>query len=438
MLMKKLNRRDWLALSLKAPVAAHWLPRVSVLGLATSSTAVLAQGAEATATGALAGPNADGSIPAYAGGLTKPPAGWSADKGYVDPFPQDKPLYTITAANAGQYAALLTPGVQALLKRQPSFQMPVYQTRRTAALPATAKGTVPFPQPKTGEQAMQNHLNRYAGGGYDREYAWFPVRANGEYYKVGYADTVVYAENFTPSQKDSGLQFAFMSRYTAPAALAGTVYLVHEFEDPIKNPRAAWVYNAGQRRVRRAPDLAYDNVADGTEGMRVTDQYFAFNGALDRYDWKLLGRKEMLVPYNTYKVGSKSLKYADVIGKGTAKSDLMRYEKHRVWVVEATLKKDSKHIYGKRVFLLDEDSWVVLQEDCYDTRGEIWRVGLHGFIQCYDVGVPWYSIQMWHDLNNGSVLISHLDNEVTKPIQFGVKASWSDFQTDALRRRGTR
>jgi hypothetical protein len=438
MLMKKLNRRDWLALSLKAPVAAHWLPRVSVLGLATSSTAVLAQGAEATATGALAGPNADGSIPAYAGGLTKPPAGWSADKGYVDPFPQDKPLYTITAANAGQYAALLTPGVQALLKRQPAFQMPVYQTRRTAALPATAKGTVPFPQPKTGEQAMQNHLNRYAGGGYDREYAWFPVRANGEFYKVGYADTVVYAENFTPSQKDSGLQFAFMSRYTAPAALAGTVYLVHEFEDPIKNPRAAWVYNAGQRRVRRAPDLAYDNVADGTEGMRVTDQYFAFNGALDRYDWKLLGRKEMLVPYNTYKVGSKSLKYADVIGKGTAKSDLMRYEKHRVWVVEATLKKDSKHIYGKRVFLLDEDSWVVLQEDCYDTRGEIWRVGLHGFIQCYDVGVPWYSIQMWHDLNNGSVLISHLDNEVTKPIQFGVKASWSDFQTDALRRRGTR
>jgi len=438
MLMKKLNRRDWLALSLKAPVAAHWLPRVSVLGLATSSTAVLAQGAEATATGALAGPNADGSIPAYAGGLTKPPAGWSADKGYVDPFPQDKPLFTITAANAGQYAALLTPGVQALLKRQPAFQMPVYQTRRTAALPATAKGTVPFPQPKTGEQAMQNHLNRYAGGGYDREYAWFPVRANGEYYKVGYADTVVYAENFTPSQKDSGLQFAFMSRYTAPAALAGTVYLVHEFEDPIKNPRAAWVYNAGQRRVRRAPDLAYDNVADGTEGMRVTDQYFAFNGALDRYDWKLLGRKEMLVPYNTYKVGSKSLKYADVIGKGTAKSDLMRYEKHRVWVVEATLKKDSKHIYGKRVFLLDEDSWVVLQEDCYDTRGEIWRVGLHGFIQCYDVGVPWYSIQMWHDLNNGSVLISHLDNEVTKPIQFGVKARWSDFQTDALRRRGTR
>ena len=435
---KTLNRRAWLQWSLKAPVAAKLLPKAGLLGLTGFSGVASAQSADSTASGAIAAGNADGSIPAYAGGLTKPPAGWSPEKGYVDPFPQDKPLYTITAANAAQYAGLLTPGLQALLKRQPAFQMPVYQTRRTAALPATAKGTVPYPQPKTGEQAMQNHLNRYAGGGYDREYAWFPVRANGDYYKVGYADTVVYAENFTPSQKDSGLQFAFMSRYTAPAALAGTVYLVHEFEDPIRNPRAAWVYNAGQRRVRRAPDLAYDNVADGTEGMRVTDQYFAFNGALDRYDWKLVGRKEMLVPYNTYKVGSKSLKYADVIGKGTAKSELMRYEKHRVWVVEATLKKDSKHIYGKRVFLLDEDSWVVLQEDCYDTRGEIWRVGLHGFIQCYDVGVPWYSIQMWHDLNNGSVLISHLDNEVTKPIQFGVKASWSDFQPDALRRRGTR
>ncbi|NBO20067.1 MAG: DUF1329 domain-containing protein, partial [Proteobacteria bacterium] len=172
-------RRDWLELSLKAPLLATWAGRSAVLGLAGLGARAHAQGADTTPTGAIATANADGSIPAYAGGLTKPPAGWTPEKGYVDPFPQDKPLFTITAANATQYAALLTPGVQALLKKQPAFQMPVYQTRRTAALPATAKGTVPFPQPKTGEQAMENHLNRYAGGGYDREYAWFPVRANG-------------------------------------------------------------------------------------------------------------------------------------------------------------------------------------------------------------------------------------------------------------------
>ena len=438
-------------------------PVAGALGLAglTAATSASAQSAaELTYSGALRAASADGSIPAYTGGLLKPPSGYSAQSGYVDPFQGEKPLFTISAANADQYRDQLTEGLQALLKKNPEFRMPVYRSHRTAALPERiaadvvaetgkvqlkggnlvnhSRTTIPFPTPKPGEEAMFNFLLHYAGGGYEREYSWFPVRANGDYYRVGYTDRVVYAENITPSQVESGLHLAFTSQYTAPPALAGTVYMVHEFKDPLKNPRAAWVYNAGQRRVRRAPDLAYDNVADGTEGMRVTDQYFAFNGALDRYDWKLLGRKEMFVPYNTYRVGNKSLKYADVIGKGTVKSDLMRYEKHRVWVVEATLKTGSKHIFGKRVFLLDEDSWMIVVEDCYDTRGQIWRVGLHGFIQIYDHGVPWYSVQAWHDLNNGNVLISHLDNEVKKPIEFGIKAPWSDFQTDALRRRGTR
>lgn len=443
--------------------AAAARPAMGAAGLisAVFGTSAYAQSAgEFTYSGAIRAANADGSIPAYIGGLTKAPSDYSPQNGYIDPFANEKPLFTVTGSNADQYRAQLSEGTIALLKKNPEFRMPVYPTHRTSALPERviaeiaaeagkvslaggslvnhSKTPIPFPQPKTGEEVMFNFLLRYSGGGYDREYSWFPVRANGDFYRVGYTDRVVYAENMEPSQVASGLQFAFVSQYTAPPALAGTVYMVHEFKDPLKNPRAAWVYNAGQRRVRRAPDLAYDNVADGTEGMRVTDQYFAFNGALDRYDWKLLGRREMLVPYNTYRVGSKSLKYADVIGKGTVRSDLMRYEKHRVWVVEATLKSGSKHIYGKRVFYLDEDSWMILIEDCYDTRGQIWRVGIHGFIQIYDHGVPWYSVQAWHDLNNGNVLISHLDNEVRKPIEFGIKAQWSDFQTDALRRRGTR
>ncbi len=452
------RRRAMIAAAASPVIAGSALSATT--GLFAVASAQAQTSGETTYAGAIRAANADGSIPAYTGGLLKPPAGYSPEKGYIDPFASEKPLFTITGANADQYKEFLTVGQLALLKKQPNFKMPIYRTQRTAALPERvvadvvaeagkislngsalsghSRSTIPFPNPKTGEQAMMNFLMRYAGGGYDREYSWFPVRANGDTYRVGYTDRVVYAENIEPSQVSTGLQFAFTSAYTAPPALAGTVYMVHEFTDPIKNPRAAWVYNAGQRRVRRAPDLAYDNVADGTEGMRVTDQYFGFNGALDRYNWKLFGRREMFVPYNTYKVASKSLKYADIIGKGSANSDLMRYEKHRVWVVEATLKKDSKHIYGKRVFLLDEDSWMILSEDCYDTRGEIWRVGLHGFIQIYDHGVPWYSIQLWHDLTNGNVLISHLDNEVKKPIQFGVKASWSDFQTDALRRRGTR
>ena len=138
------------------------------------------------------------------------------------------------------------------------------------------------------------------------------------------------------------------------------------------------------------------------------------------------------------KVTDKKYKYADVIGDGTVNANLMRYELHRVWVVEATLKSDSKHIYGKRVFYLDEDSWAILGEDSYDVRGNLWRVGIHGLIQAYDKLVPWPNILIWHDLTNGNYLVTHLDNEVKKPITFDINERWSNFQPDALRRRGTR
>jgi hypothetical protein len=433
----------------------------SAAGLATGlpfAEAVSASEADHTYSGAIRAGSADGTIPSYTGGLLKPPAGFDPRRGYLDPFAAEKPLFTISAANRAEHAALLSEGLSALLERERAFAMPVYRSHRTAGIPEPAvadvlaergrirlegsaligreRSTVPFPQPRSGEEVMLNFLLRYGGGGFEREYSWFPVRPDGGTYRVGYADRVVYADHMDPPQTASGLLLAFTSRYTAPGSLAGTVYLVHEFIDPIRQPRAAWVYSAAQRRVRRAPDLAYDNVADGTEGMRVTDQYFGFNGALDRYDWKLIGRREMLVPYNTYRIGDKSLKYADIVRKGSANSELMRYERHRVWVVEATLKPGSKHIYGRRVFHFDEDSWALLIEDCYDNRGAIWRVGVHGFVQAYDHGVPWYSVQMWHDLNSGSVLISHLDNEIKEPVRFGVRASWSEFQTDSLRRRG--
>ena len=190
--------------------------------------------------------------------------------------------------------------------------------------------------------------------------------------------------------------------------------------------------------MRRAPDLAYDNVNDGTEGLRTTDQYDAYNGAPDRYDWKLLGKKEMYVAYNTYKIGDKSLRYKQIIKPHTVDSDLMRYELHRVWVVEATLKPGNKHIYAKRRFYLDEDSWSVLLEDAYDSRGELWRASVHGLIEYYDAQVPWYNISLYHDLSNGAYMAASLANEVKEPWQFGVKGQAIDFEADALRRAGTK
>lgn len=447
-------------IALNAYVGIAMLAFVPQAAMATATPAEIDRlGKDLTPTGAEKAANKDGTIPAWTGGLAKPPAGWNPAQGYVDPFADEKPTAVITGANADKYKENLSAGTLALLKKNPNFKMPLYPTHRTAVLPQKVqdavkaeagkirmegfgvvgreRSTVPFPVPKTGEQAIQNHLLRYFGGGFERDFVWAPVRSNGEHYTVGFHDKTILPSNFEPAQSND-LSFGILASYNSPATLEGTVFLVHDFIDPVKNPRAAWIYNAGQRRVRRAPDLSHDGITDGTDAMRVTDQYFGYNGAIDRYNWKLVGKKEVFVPYNTYKIGDKKLKYSDIIRKGSVNADLMRYELHRVWVVEATLKQGQKHVYGKRTFYLDEDSWLVLMEDAYDTRGDLWRVGVHGFVQYYDALVPWHSVQIWHDLTNGNYLVSHLNNEVKTPIKFGVTAKWNDFQPDALRRRGVK
>ena len=443
---------------LAAAVAVALLGAAAPASAALSAAEIARLGADLTPIGAEKAGNKDGTIPAWTGGLCAPPAGWTAAQGYTDPFASDKVLFTITKANAAQYKDKLAPGVLAMLNKYDNFKMNVYPTHRTACYPQEVydnvkaqagkvelqgfgianrgPSTVPFPIPKSGMEAIWNHTMRYLGGGISRDYNSFPVRANGDFYKIGVHEYRIFNQNMDPPQDN--LLLGFLSFFTSPATLEGTVFLVHEPVDQVKQSRSAWIYNAGQRRVRRAPDLAYDNVNDGTEGLRTTDQFDAYNGAPDRYDWKIVGKREVYVPYNSYKLASKSLKYKDMIQKNTANADLLRYELHRVWEIEATLKAGSKHVYGKRVFFLDEDSWSVLYEDAYDTRKQLWRVSMFPMIQFYDAKVPWYRANIWHDLNNGGYLFSNVDNEIKTPWKFGEKGKWGEFQPDSLRRIGTK
>ena len=443
---------------------AHSISRLSFAALALAPLLAAAAGPDfsrlgkdLTPVGAERAGNADGTIPAWDGGLTQPPAGWTRQQGYVDPFPNDKPLFTITADNAAQYESKLTTGMQALLAKYPqTFRMSVYQTRRTAALPKEVTdrvqaqapkvqlqgfglrelggSTTPFPIPSSGLEVIWNHLVRWTGGGTERTAHSFPVRASGDYYKIGFRSKRIYAQNMADPEPNR--LFYALGYFTEPATLRGTIFLVHEPVDQVAEQRSAWIYNAGARRVRRAPDLAYDGINDGSEGMIVTDQVDAYNGAPDRYDWKLLGKREVYIPYNTYRIGDKSVKYKDIIGKNTINADLVRYELHRVWVVEGTLKPGKRHIYAKRTFYIDEDSWSVVSEDAYDTRGGLWRVALHGMVQYYDAQVPWYRFGIVHDLSSGGYITGGFDNEIKDPIEFGARGRLSDFQPDALRRLG--
>ncbi len=427
---------------------------VAILVLPVAASAALPE--TLTPVGAERAGNADGTIPAWTGGLRQPPSGWSAEQGYVDPYGGEKPLFTITAANAAQYQEHLSPGLQRALAKVPGFAMPVYPAHRSAAYPqavldraaAQADGvtldggaiqslsgsTIPFAQPRNGLEAIWNHLVRYLGGGIEREFHSFPVRPNGDYMKVGFREQRIYDENF--DQRVENRLFSFLGWFTGPADLIGTYFLVHEPVDQARESRRAWIYNAGQRRVRRAPDLAYDNAQNGSDGLAIVDQYDGYNGAPDRYDWKLIGKRELYVAYNGYAIADKKTPYARIVQRHTPAAEFMRYELHRVWVVEATLKPGVSHIYARRTFYLDEDSWSVLLDDAYDSRGELWRGGIHGLVQYYDAQVPWYRFELWQDFHSGAYVLTGLDNEIRRPWVFGVKGRMADFNPDALRRRG--
>ena len=418
-------------------------------------------GDELTPIGAERAGNEAGTIPAWTGGLTDLPAGYVEGEPLVDPFPDEQPLFTITAQNYQEYEDNLSPGQIALLKRYPdTFRMPVYKTHRTALYPehlyeefkqdaltaATTDGGnglanvdsyLPFPIPKSGIEVIWNHVLRFRGGSVKRTYTQIPVQSSGAFSPVVFEDQLTFA-NYMAESPDNRL-FYYKQAIKAPARLEGDVLLVHENINQVKEPRAAWVYNAGQRRVRRAPDVAYDGPGTASDGLRTADDLDLYNGAPDRYDWKLLGKKELYVPYNAFRLLDKSKKYKDVVLQGHLNPDYLRYELHRVWVVEATLKPGQRHIYARRTYYVDEDTWQISVGDLYDGRGEMWRVREAHNVLHYQVQVPWYAAETSHDLISGRHLPIGLDNEISGyQYHWDHKVSEREYTPAALRRAGRR
>ncbi|MCY1335246.1 hypothetical protein D9M69_210220 [compost metagenome] len=391
---------------------------------AVSAAEAAKLGGALTAVGAEKAGNADGSIPPYEGGLTTAPAGFKAgDTVRPDPFAGEKPLLVIDGKNVAQYKDQLTAVTVELATRFPSFRVEVYPTHRSATLPqgvldntlknaAAAKSLdggnaienvlpgVPFPIPQSGAEAMWNHLLRYQGVAFTTKYDSWNVDSAG----VATLAATGTAFNGFPiyekldkvlNAKDTYFQTKLY--YNGPARRAGEAVMLMDAANPLTQPRRAWQYLPGQRRVKLAPNLAYDTPNPGTAGSGSYDDVYVFNGALDRYDWKLVGKQEMIVPYNTY-----ALTYIKDPKQLTTPNHLapefVRWEKHRVWVVEATLKGGARHIYAKRRFYLDEDSWVALASDQYDSRGQLYRGSYSFLTQSYDVATPNAVPHMIYDL----------------------------------------
>ncbi len=377
--------------------------------------------------------SADGRIPAWTGGLHP---GNTTGNARIDPYPDDKPLYVVTASNMSEHAAHLSLGHQRLLKQYEGYKMPVYPSRRSAAYPeAIYKATLenqktarlidpdvlegarlgfPFRRPKTGNEVIWNHRTRYRGNSLTMRSAQALVLADGTHnISKGIADILfVYGNLNNPGEIGEGhLLLYYLWRVLGPSQMAGLTALAHETTD-LKRGRQVWAAPPNIARLFRLPaNIGYDYPSGGTGGLQFIDQINMYNGGFDKYTWRLHGRKPMLVPYNAFRGYSDKLKYSDLLGKKHYNQEYTRYEMHRVWVVEAETRPGESHKFSRRVFYVDEDAYGILMVDCYDQDGELWRFQEGHGISHYNVPMTTTSPDLIYDLRDGRYLATVLTNE---------------------------
>jgi hypothetical protein len=372
--------------------------------------------------------NADGSIPEWTGGYTTVPDGWTRDQQMPDIFGDEQPVVVIDSSNMAQYEDRLSEGVKYMMQNL-GFSIKVYPTHRTAAAPqfvydnialnatraqvnpggarlgfSNAYGGIPFPIPDAsdpftaGAQVIWNHNARWSGyqqteisGAFVVNYGMAPVLTSGEHikYKYPYYDPNGSLETF------NGYLYKAILVGFAPSTNIGSVVISWETADPNVNPVQDWELLAGQGRVRKTPEVQYDTPSSFSDGLNSLDETYVFNGALDRYDWKLLGKKEMYIPYNNNKIALTPR--AVLAGPKFFNPDIIRWELHRVWVVDATLHPGERNVVPHRRLYVDEDTWTIAVGDSWDASGNLWKALMN-----YNVARPDLpgTIRLWSVVNN--------------------------------------
>jgi len=443
----------WLRIHLQAAWLLLWA------GLAMAGPRL--GGPVLTPTGAQRAANADGSIPAWTGGLYHP--GAPDGQWLKDPFANEKPLYVIARANLDRYLQFLTPGQLARFRHWPkTFRMRVFPSHRTGAMPqwvyagtrANAQNAklvdngngirglhpgIPFPVPENGRQAIWNHLLRWRGTFIRRIESEGTVFNDGSRRLVSSRQEVAfpnYRRHPAAGQRRDVMLY-YTSFVISPANMAGGGFLMIDTINSHRQSRLSWAYDAGQRRIRRVPDLEYDSPAMLGENLRTVDDTDMFNGPIDRYNWTLVGKQERLIPYNNYAVMD-----ADpdrLLTPHFLNPDLVRWEKHRVWVVDADLKPGRHHIYPHRRFYIDEDSWSIVMVENYDRQGHLWRLSTAHPLDFYQMPLTFTVADTFLDLRNGRYNVTGLLINPQGPglADLPIPAD-SYFQPALLRQRASR
>lgn len=415
---------------------------------------------ELTPFGAEKAGNKNGSIPAWSGGYTTPIPGFKNGGRRGDPFASEKPLYAISAKDMEQYADKLSDGVKAMLKKYPeSYRVDVYKSHRTAAAPqwvyeniyknATraklngivlegAYGGAPFPIPKNGTEAMWNHVQRWRGEAWHVDVRGVQTTANGNHVPTVLAsadfENPYYFKNGSADKYNGDYLHARLLNY-GPPIRAGEAITGRENVNPDKTQ--VWVYFTGQRRVRKLPNGCCDTPTPASAGVSMFDQTDVFGGTLERFDWKIVGKKEMIIPYNNNRLFQR--KSSDVLLPHHVNPDDMRWELHRVWVIEATVKAGKRHQSPKRRYYLDEDTWIAVLADHWDAKGQLWQMGFSNPIVMPDLPATASPMSFgFYDLVSGAWYLDGVLNDSKE--QYTVMPPYSDttFTPDAMAGEGVR
>lgn len=444
---------------------------VSMVAVSAFATAAMAAvpaeqanrlGADLTPVGAeKAG---SGDIPAWTGGLPTVPSNVSYTPGdkLPNPFASDAIKYTVTAGNMGQYDAILSDGYKAMLTTYPSYKMNVYPSRRSCAFPdnvyaaTRSNATIgelvgggngvgkaimgfPFPIPNSALEIIWNHTLRFRSFKLTRQFTAAAVTRSGDYQLTTVQDEAIlqWSDPSKGAAEDlNNISLYYIANTVAPARSAGSVILVHETLDRSLEPRKAWQYSPGTRRVRRAPNISYDNPGTNSDGLSTSDAFDGYNGAPDRYDWTVLGKQERLIAFNNY--DAEAAPYAEFITPLHLNQDKIRYELARAWVIEAKLKPGNRHVYGRRVKAINEDNWTISESDLYDGRGELWRVQELQQLQRYNVPLCGSAAEVVYDLQAGRYLSLAMTNEEPQINYFADELDANRYTPASIRQLGVR
>ncbi|MBK4718569.1 DUF1329 domain-containing protein [Azospirillum sp. YIM DDC1] len=442
-----MNRRQFSSLLLSLPVLPYAAP-------IAAQEKVPALGEELTPFGAVRGASRTRAIPPWKGGLTRVPNGWKPGSHLPDPYDEDGRWFTVGPADIDRYKVRLSAGLQAMLTKYPSFEIPVFPSNRSAAAPqrvydetignakraklgenglalSGARVGVPFPIPANGVQAMWNHILRWRGNSFSRTGATVLPEAGGIY------TAAVYREDWQSSYAagiDGGRPFHYRRTTLMPKAEAGTTLLLHGTLNPIQSGFAAWFRQGETGKPVRASDFAYDTPDPASGGIRTADMLDMFGGPLDRFDFALVTRREMYVPYNASRMNTPGLAPVDFLWLGHPNPQFLRYEMHRVWIVEARLKSGFRHALPERTYYLDEDSWQIVMADHYDAKGDLVRYAEAHGIAYPQVPVFAPALEITYDLAGDRYVVNGLDNQLAPP-DFAKPLRSEDFAPETLERK---